>query len=150
MNTVSLIGNLTRDIELRYSQSGTAFASGTIAVRRNFSNAQGEYESDFIGIKAFGKTAELLANHFKKGSKLGANGRIQTGRYENQQGQTIYTTDVVIDNITFIEPKNNGTGVSNNQTNNYTQSNQNATQGTTGGNNDPFGGSTIDDNQLPF
>nr|DAH80636.1 MAG TPA: Single strand binding protein [Caudoviricetes sp.] len=96
MNTVNLIGNLTRDPELRFSQSGTAVASCNIAVQRRFKNQNGNYESDFINIKSFSKTAELLAEHFRKGSKLGITGNIQTGSYENQQGQKVYTTDVVV------------------------------------------------------
>jgi len=141
MNNVSLVGNLARDPELKYASNGMAFVNCAIAVRRTFKDKQsGEYQSDFIGIKAFGKTAELVANSFHKGSKLGLTGNIQTGRYENQQGQTVYTTDVVINSITFVEPK----GVGQAPSTNTTKSNYKA---------DPFtqnGPITIDDSDLPF
>ena len=146
MNTVNLIGNLTRDPELRYSQSGTAVASCNIAVQRRFKNQNGDYESDFINIKAFSKTAELLAEHFRKGSKLGITGNIQTGSYENKQGQKVYTTDVVVENLTFVERKNSdSSGFNSNQTN-YSQNNQSPS------NSSSFSGSSIDisDDDLPF
>lgn len=140
MNSINLIGNLTRDFDLKYSKSGTAYAKGGIAVQRKLKNQSGEYESDFINLKAFGKTAEMLANHFNKGSKIGISGSLQTGSYENQQGQRVYTSDVMVEQVTFVERKNNSQG-------NY-QQNQNRQQQ----NNDPFGGSSIDisDDSLPF
>lgn len=140
MNSINLIGNLTRDFDLKYSKSGTAYVTGGIAVQRKFKNQSGEYESDFINLKAFGKTAEMLANHFNKGSKIGISGSLQTGSYENQQGQRVYTSDVMVEQVTFVERKNNGQG-------NY-QQNQNRQQVS----NDPFGGSSIDviDSDLPF
>lgn len=140
MNSINLIGNLTRDFDLKYSKSGTAYVTGGIAVQRKFKNQSGEYESDFINLKAFGKTAEMLANHFNKGSKIGISGSLQTGSYENQQAQRVYTSDVMVEQVTFVERKNNGKG-------NY-QQNQNKPQVS----NDPFGGSGIDisDDSLPF
>lgn len=139
MNSINLIGNLTRDFDLKYSKSGTAYVTGGIAVQRKFKNQSGEYESDFINLKAFGKTAEMLANHFNKGSKIGISGSLQTGSYENQQGQRVYTSDVMVEQVTFVERKNNGQG-------NY-QKNQNEPQVS----NDPFGGSSIDvTDDLPF
>ena len=140
MNSINLIGNLTRDFDLKYSKSGTAYVTGGIAVQRKFKNQSGEYESDFINLKAFGKTAEMLANHFNKGSKIGISGSLQTGSYENQQGQRVYTSDVMVEQVTFVERKSNGQG-------NH-QQNQNKPQAS----NDPFGGSSIDisDDSLPF
>lgn len=140
MNSINLIGNLTRDFDLKYSKSGTAYVTGGIAVQRKFKSQSGEYESDFINLKAFGKTAEMLANHFSKGSKIGISGSLQTGSYENQQGQRVYTSDVMVEQVTFVERKNNGQG-------NY-QQNQNKQQVS----NDPFGGSSIDigNDDLPF
>lgn len=141
MNSINLIGNLTRDFDLKYSQSGTAYVTGGIAVQRKFKNQSGEYESDFINLKAFGKTAEMLANYFSKGSKIGISGSLQTGSYENQQGQRVYTSDVMVEQVTFVERKSNGQG-------NHQQNNQNKQQQS----NDPFGGSSIDvsDSDLPF
>ena len=146
MNTVNLIGNLTRDPELRYAQSGTAIANCNMAVQRRFKNQNGDYESDFINIKAFSKTAELLAEHFRKGSKLGITGNIQTGSYENQQGQKVYTTDVVVENLTFVERKNSDSSGFNSNHSNYSQNNQSPSKSGS------FSGSSIDidDDSLPF
>ncbi len=146
MNTVNLIGNLTRDPELRYAQSGTAIANCNMAVQRRFKNQNGDYESDFINIKAFSKTAELLAEHFRKGSKLGITGNIQTGSYENQQGQKVYTTDVVVENLTFVERKNSDSSGFNSNQSNYSQNNQSPSKSSS------FSGNSIDilDDDLPF
>lgn len=137
MNTSNLIGRFVKDPELRYTQNGVAIASGTIAVKRPFKN-NGEYESDFINTVAFKKTAELVAQHFKKGDMIGVTGRIQTRKYENNEGRTIYVTEVVIENITFL-PKSS-------QSNESTTSNQEKP--------DPFAqdGTPIDisDDMLPF
>lgn len=150
MNSANLIGNLTRDPDLKYSQSGTALMSCNIAVRRQFKNQSGDYESDFINIKAFGKTAELFSNSFHKGSKVGVTGTIQTGRYENNQGQTVYTTDIIVNSMTFVEAKSSDGGSGNNRTN-YSSNNQNGSrpsnqsQGYSNG--QPI---DISDDQLPF
>lgn len=105
MNVVSLVGRLTRDVELRYTPSGTAYGRFTIAVNRRIPNQNGVREADFIGCVAWGKTAETLANYTRKGSQIGVQGRIQTGSYDNQQGQKVYTTDVVVENFDFLESK---------------------------------------------
>lgn len=107
MNNVSLIGRFTRDPELRYTPSGTAVINGNLAVTRNFKNAQGNYEADFINVVAWRKTAELIAEHFRKGDMIGLNGRIQTRNYE-KDGRKVYVTEVVAENITFIQNKNKG------------------------------------------
>ena len=107
MNNVSLIGRFTRDPELRYTSSGTAVINGNLAVTRNFKNAQGNYEADFINVVAWRKTAELIAEHFRKGDMIGLNGRIQTRNYE-KDGRKVYVTEVVAENITFIQNKNKG------------------------------------------
>lgn len=108
MNCVSLIGRLVRDPELRYAQNGTAICRFTVAVDRRMSKqkrqeaqANNQQTADFIGCTAFGQTAELIANYHRKGSQIGIEGRIQTGSYE-KEGRTIYTTDVVVNNLTFI------------------------------------------------
>lgn len=108
MNCVSLIGRLVRDPELRYAQNGTAICRFTLAVDRRMSKqkrqeaqANNQQTADFIGCTAFGQTAELIANYHRKGSQIGVEGRIQTGSYE-KEGRTIYTTDVVVNNLTFI------------------------------------------------
>lgn len=120
MNTVQLIGRLTKAPELKYTPSGIATTSFTLAVNRNFTNAQGEREADFIMCTAWRKTAELVCQYLNKGSLVGINGRIQTRNYENQQGQRVYVTEVVVDELTFVESKNKQ-GNQNNQ--NYNQNN---------------------------
>ena len=105
MNKTQLIGNLVSDVEFKQSSSGTGVARLRLAVRRNFKNQQNEYDSDFINCVAFGKTAEMIAKYFNKGSKIAVDGRIQTGSYDNKQGQRVYTTDIVIENFYFIESR---------------------------------------------
>ena len=103
MNKVILIGRLTRDSEVRYSGQ-TAIAKGSIAVDRKFKK-EGEQTTDFINYVAFGKTAEFLEKYGKKGTKFAVEGRIQTGSFTNKEGQTVYTTDVVIEAVEFAESK---------------------------------------------
>lgn len=105
LNRVVLVGRLTRDPDLRYTPSGVAVARFNIAVNRNYTNQNGEREADFINIIVWRKLAENCANFLKKGSLVGIDGRIQTGKYENQQGQTVYTTDIVAEDVRFLEPK---------------------------------------------
>ena len=105
MNSVQLIGRLTKDLDLKYTPSGKAVATGTLAVNRRFKNAQGESEADFINIQIWDKSAENLANFTRKWSQIGVNGRIQTRNYENKEGARVYVTEVVADNFTLLEPK---------------------------------------------
>lgn len=104
MNKVDLIGRLTKDPELRQSQGGKSICSFTLAVDRRTKN-EGQPSADFIRCKAFGKTAESLCRYMGKGSQIAISGSIQTGSYTNQQGLKIYTTDVLVQEITFLEPK---------------------------------------------
>jgi len=104
MNTINLIGRLTKDPELRYSQGGVAICTFTLAVNRDFTNQNGEREADFIQCKVFKKTAENLANYQQKGSQIGVVGRLQTGSYE-KDGQRVYTTDVMVDRVEFLGSK---------------------------------------------
>lgn len=104
MNTVILMGRLTRDPEIRYSAAGTAVARYTLAVNRRFSK-EGEPGADFINCIAFGKSAEFVEKYFRKGLKIVIRGRIQTGSYTNKDGATVYTTDVVIEEQNFAESK---------------------------------------------
>lgn len=105
MNSVNLTGRLTKAFDLKYAQSGTAIARNSIAVKRKTPNAQGEYETDFINLLAFGKTAENLNKYFNKGNMIGIQGRIQTGSYDNTQGQKVYTSDVVVESFDFLESR---------------------------------------------
>jgi len=105
MNTVQLVGRLTRDVELRFTSSGTAVGSFTIAVNRNFTNQQGEREADFISCVIWRKAAENLANFTRKGSLIAIDGRLQTRSYDNQQGQRVYVTEVVVNNFDLLESR---------------------------------------------
>lgn len=109
MNRVVLTGRLVADPDTRYTtgENSTAVSTFTLAVNRRFAkrddpNAQ---TADFIRCQAFGKTAEFVDKFFHKGQKADLDGHIQTGRYQNKEGQTVYTTDVIIDNIEFGESK---------------------------------------------
>lgn len=160
INNVVLVGRLTKEPDLKYTGNGQAVATFTLAVNRNFTNQSGEREADFINCVIWRKPAENLANYAHKGSLIGVTGRIQTRNYENQQGQRVYVTEVVAENFQLLESKNSNssqntrdTDVSNNQTNNYTRNNQNASQMNLGVNPmNEFGATTIDinDDDLPF
>ena len=112
MNKVILMGRLTRDAEIRYSQgeSSTAIARFTLAVDRRFHRDNEEQSADFIGCVAFGKTAEFLEKFGHKGTKFVLEGRIQTGSYTNKDGQRVYTTDVIVENVEFAESKSKDGG----------------------------------------
>ncbi|KRL88202.1 single-stranded DNA-binding protein [Lacticaseibacillus pantheris] len=105
INSVVLVGRLTREVDLRYTQSGAAVASFSVAVDRNFTNQQGERETDFINCVMWRKAAENFANFTRKGSLVGIEGRIQTRNYENQQGQRVYVTEVVADDFSLLESR---------------------------------------------
>ncbi len=105
INNVVLVGRMTRDADLRYTGSNQAVATFTLAVNRNFRNAQGEREADFINCVIWRQQAENLANWAKKGALVGITGRIQTRNYENQQGQRVYVTEVVADNFQLLESR---------------------------------------------
>ena len=105
MNHVSLIGRLTKEPEIKYTTSGAAVASGTIAVNRDFTNANGERESDFINFVIWRKAAENFVNMTAKGSQVGLEGSWQTRSYENQQGQRVYVSELVVSNFTLVETK---------------------------------------------
>ena len=105
INRVVLVGRLTRDPELRKTQNGTSVCSFTMAVNRRV-QSQGQPDADFINCVAWNRVADLMTQYLHKGSLIGLEGRIQTRNYENQQGQRVYVTEVVADNVQFLEPKN--------------------------------------------
>lgn len=153
MNRVVLVGRLTKDPELRYTPSGVAVATFTLAVNRTFSNQQGEREADFINCVVWRKPAENVSNFLKKGSLAGVDGRIQTRNYDGQDGKRVYVTEVVAESVQFLEPKNkNGSyQAPNDPPPEYGSGNQN--RDTTRSNEDPFAGNgqiDIPDDQLPF
>jgi single-strand DNA-binding protein len=172
INRVVLVGRLTKDPELKYTPNGTAVATFTLAVNRQFSNQQGEREADFLNIVVWRKAAENVANFLKKGSLAGVDGRIQVRTYE-QDGKRQYFTEIVADNVQFLEPKGSPGGGRNNdyygappmepQGNPYGGGNQNQRPNQNQNNNkqggytrvdeDPFAGNgqiDISDDDLPF
>ena len=104
MNSVQLTGRIVRDPEITYTNGGSSIARFTLAVNRRFKSENGP-DADFIRCVAFGKTAEFIEKYFSKGQKMDMSGRIQTGSYDNQEGQKVYTTDVVAENVEFGESK---------------------------------------------
>ena len=106
MNKIMLVGRLTKDPELRYTQSGTAVTSFTLAVNRRFSK-----EADFINCVAWQKTGEFVAEYFKKGSALGLEGRLQVRTYDSENGQKHWVTEVVAEQVEFVERKGSGSGL---------------------------------------
>lgn len=108
MNSVSLIGRLTKDPELKQTSSGIAFVNFSIAVQRQYKNSDGEYEADFINCIAWRTTAEFINKYFSKGSMIGVTGNIQTRSWDGDDGKKRYATDVVVNTTTFCgEKKNN-------------------------------------------
>ena len=111
MNKVILMGRLTKDPEVRYSQKGNdpmAVAKYTLAVDRRFSrggNGSDQQTADFIRCTAFGKAGEFAEKYFHKGTKIAVTGRIQTGQYQDKDGKTVYTTDVIVEDQEFAESK---------------------------------------------
>lgn len=146
INTAVLTGRLTRDPELRVSQSDIQVCNFTLAVNRPFKDRNGENQADFINCVAFRKQAELIKQYVSKGDLFGIEGRQQSRSYENKEGQRVYVTETVVEKITFLESNNKNK--SNNNQGNYNQgNNQN-------NNNNPFNNYTdnvtITPDDLPF
>lgn len=105
INHATLVGRLTKEVDLKHTNNGTAVASFTVAVDRNFKNAQGERDTDFISCVMWRKAAESFAKYTHKGSLVGVEGQIQTRTYDNKQGQKVYVTELVVDQFSFLDPK---------------------------------------------
>ena len=104
MNKVELVGRLTKDVDIRYTDGSLSIARFSVACDRRF-KTEGQPTADFINCVAFGKTAEFVEKYFSKGARIGLTGRIQTGSYTNSDNQKIYTTDVVVEEVEFVESK---------------------------------------------
>ena len=104
MNKVILIGRFVRDPEIRYTTNDRCCANFSIAVDRKYKQ-EGQQDADFPQVIAWGKTAEFIEKYFRQGMKIVIEGRIQTGKYTNKEGQTVYTTDVVAESVEFAESK---------------------------------------------
>ena len=144
LNNVNLCGRLTHDIDLRYTQSGKAVGSFSLAVNRNFKNSNGDYEADFINCTIWDKSAENLANFVSKGSLINVSGRLNTRNYDNKQGQKVYVTEVIVEHFDLL-----GSSKDNKSSGKPSSNNQSGSQ-----NNDPFANSgdaiDIDNSMLPF
>ena len=151
MNKVVLVGRLTAKPELRYTASNTAYTRFSVAVNRNFTNADGKRDADFINVVAWRKQAETIAKFFDKGNLIALDGRLQTGSYDDKDGNKRYTVDVALENFEFVESKNARAAV---DSSNYEPTPYDFQENNTGVNveNDPFaefGDSvSIDDNFL--
>lgn len=173
LNRAVLTGRLTKDPEVQYTANGTPVLSFTLAVDRQFRNKQGDRDADFINCVIWRKSAENFANFTHKGALVGIEGRIQTRNYENNQGQRVYVTEVVVDNFALLEPRrqgNNGGGQYNGGQSQYNGGNRSYGRGNGGygnnqgqnngygnnnygggyGNNDNGGAVEINDDSLPF
>ena len=177
INRTVLVGRLTKEPELKYTQSGVAVCRFTLAVNRTFANQSGEREADFINVVTWRKQAENTANYLRKGSLAGIEGRIQTSSFDGQDGKRVFMTEVVADSVQFLEPRSssdnggsqpsssgnttgaaansNGSGATNGPAYQSPSSNTQyggpVSAGTAVGN-DPFGGNPIEvsDDDLPF
>lgn len=148
INNVTVVGRLTRAVDLRYTSNGTAYASFTLAVDRDFKNQNGEKETDFINCVMWRKPAENLANYTKKGSLIGVEGRIQTRNYDNQQGQRVYVTEVLAEKFSFLESaKKDDNGVLSNGGTNTLGINKKQNSSVNFANSDVF---SVNDDDLPF
>ena len=144
------VGRLTADPQFRTTPSGVSIANFTLAINRNFTNAQGEREADFINCIVFRKQAENVDNYLSKGQLAGVDGRIQSRSYENKEGKRVFVTEVVCDSVQFLEPKGN-------KSDNVSQGQQRGTKNQQTGNassDNPFTNANsqvdIDDSDLPF
>ena len=146
MNKVLLTGRLTKDPELRTTSSGISQTRFTLAVNRRGTGENGQREADFISCVAWRGTAEAIAKYLKKGRELAVEGRIQTGSYDAQDGTKRYTTDVVVDNFTFI---GSGSGANTSDIDNG-PSNDIATTDISKDPYEDFGEVALSDDDLPF
>lgn len=150
MNSVNLIGRLTRDVNMKYTPNGVAISTFSLAVNRTFKNKNGEYDADFIRIQVWRKAAENVANYCKKGSQVGVTGRIQTSSFEGQDGKMVYMTEVVADSVEFLDTRNDNRQKSHQPNPYQNQGNQTGKpshQGPFSGQAEPIG---ISDDELPF
>lgn len=138
INRVILVGRLTKDPEYRENRNGVGVATFTLAINRPFTNAQGEREADFINVVVFKRQAENVSQYLFKGNLAGVDGRIQSRSYEKQEGRRVFVTEVIADNVHFLEPKKSN------------QPQQQRGQAPAG--NNPFSNNNadVDDDDLPF
>ena len=152
MNSINLIGRLTKDLEIKKTQNGNSFVNFTIAINRTYTSASGERETDFINCVAWNKTAENMAAYVSKGALIGVEGRIQTRTYDDNDGKRVYLTEVYVDNLQFLESRSSSNQPSTNQ--NFQQKSEDnffsdfneSSKGTS----DILSNLDISDDELPF
>ena len=136
MNKVIELGRSVSDVELKQTSSGTSAVEFRIAVKRTYKNAEGKYDSDFFNCVAFNKTAERISKYVKQGDLIGIEGKLQTRNYTNREGNKVYVTEIIVENVEFLQTKK--------------QDEQNATFAET----DPFKGANFEEvdveDGLPF
>lgn len=153
MNRVDLVGRIANDLELRYTETThMAVCQFRIAVNRNFTNANGEREADFISCVVWDKQAENLSKYQKKGNLISVEGRIQTRNYDGDDGKKVYVTEVVANNISYLESKKDETNNMNSLENSIPSGSVKAEDiDNLPMENDPFASEvTISDSDLPF
>lgn len=160
LNRIILIGRLTRDPELRYTPAGVAVTQFTLAVDRNFTGQNGEKEADFIPVVTWRQLAETCANYLRKGRLAAVEGRIQVRNYENNEGKRVYVTEVIADNVRFLESNrsgdqgDSGNGGGNSHSGSSSQSRGGSSNSRGNNDADPFSGDgkpiDISDDDLPF
>jgi single-strand DNA-binding protein len=144
MNRVTLVGRLSKDVDLRYTGEGTPVATFTLACNRPFAGQDGKKEADFIPVVVFKKQAENSANYLKKGHLAGVDGRIQVRSYE-KDGRRVYVTEVIADSVQFLEPRD-----SKPQQESYSPPPKQQQQKQNYGSNVYSGGIDVSDDDLPF
>ena len=152
MNNFNCIGRITRDLEVKTSQSGTTVLNNSVAINRPFKNKQtGEREADFINFVAFGKTAEIIAQYHQKGSLIGLTGRMQSRSYENSNSQKVFVTELVVNEMHFTGSNNASDGQ---QSQGRPNTNQAQKQRSQAPEENPFANSKgsvdVDSESLPF
>jgi len=152
MNTVTVTGRAVREIEMRYTPSGKEVASGTIAVQRNFKNAQGEYEADFLDFVCWGKKAVVLVDYVKKGDHFGISGALQTRTYENQEGRKVKVTEINVESFDLPVKGKTSSGEQKTNTGQNGAFPFGVREGSHGVSGDPFAdvGTEVDPDDLPF
>ena len=142
MNNANLVGRLTRPVDLRYTQSGIAYGSFTLAVTRKYKNKDGEREADFINCTAWGKTAETIAEYLRKGRRIALQGRLSVNSYE-KNGETRWSTEVIVDKFEFVDTVSSTGGQSS-----YAQPKKSENSFANNDNND--NDEIMDDDDFPF
>ena len=154
MNVVILVGRLTADPELRTTSGGTSYCRFSVAVDRNFVKSGEERKTDFINCVAWGQQAEFISRYFSKGRRIGVQGSIETGSYTNREGAKVYTTDIRVDRVEFVDSKSESNSSGSSYTGNRTAQNYDQRPSTpepsySSGSENDFATTPVDDD-IPF